>query len=467
MTLRINLRCAALLLLLASFLMARGTTYVVLWFDTEDYIDPISDDAALRIANDLTSLGVQGTFKVVGEKARVLRQRGRTDVIQALGRHCIGYHSEWHSVQPVPAVALQHLGLLEGAEEFERRQRSGFEDVARIFGVTPACYGQPGNSWAPQSNLALRRMGVHVYLDEGTQVGYGDQPIWYGGLLYVFNLGPYQIRADIDGREPESAAFERFDAAAKHFAETGGGLISTIYHPTEMVHTEFWDAVNFAQGEARPRERWVLPHRRTKEDADRCFRILHDYVQHAKALPDVRFVTATDLLRIYANPIAPALDKVELAHHFQRGINFLSTGAGDLSAADTLLELLDLPAQYVDGPTQRGATTYKEPTIPEFLFDAALKDVRSFIQRNQRLPSEVFVGSKTLSLEDFAATLAEHVASPGPIQVKTGKLEFEKYFSTDAQKAFSWPIHPEGFAPEELLALARLQGWTLKPARLR
>src|SRR5437588_11964276 len=37
---------------------AQGTTYVVLWFDTEDYIDPISDDAALRIANDLTELGV-------------------------------------------------------------------------------------------------------------------------------------------------------------------------------------------------------------------------------------------------------------------------------------------------------------------------------------------------------------------------------------------------------------------------
>lgn len=178
MSIRLNLRCLALLLMFASFSMARGITYVVLWFDTEDYIDPIADDAALRIANDLTSLGVHGTFKVVGEKARVLEQRGRTDVIQALGRHCIGYHSDWHSVQPVPALVLQHLGLLEGAGEFERRQRSGFEDVARIFSVTPACYGQPGVSWAPQSNLALRRMGVHVYLDEGTQVGYGDQPIW-------------------------------------------------------------------------------------------------------------------------------------------------------------------------------------------------------------------------------------------------------------------------------------------------
>jgi hypothetical protein len=46
-------------------------------------------------------------------------------------------------------------------------------------------------------------------------------------------------------------------------------------------------------------------------------------------------------------------------------------------------------------------------------------------------------------------------------------MDFENYFATDARKSFNWPIHPEGFAPEELLALARLQGWTLKPARLR
>jgi hypothetical protein len=69
----------------------RGITYVILWFDTEDYVDPITDDAALRIANDLTTLGVHGTFKVVGEKARVLQQRGRIDVIQALGRDCIAF----------------------------------------------------------------------------------------------------------------------------------------------------------------------------------------------------------------------------------------------------------------------------------------------------------------------------------------------------------------------------------------
>ena len=47
--------------------------YVTLWFDTEDYILPESDDAAKRLAEMLTRLGIKATFKVVGEKAQIGR----------------------------------------------------------------------------------------------------------------------------------------------------------------------------------------------------------------------------------------------------------------------------------------------------------------------------------------------------------------------------------------------------------
>src|SRR5829696_6995862 len=78
--------------------------YVILWFDTEDYILPASDDAAMWVAEFLTKQGIKATFKVVGEKARTLEKRKRSDVIAALKKHEIGYHSNWHSVQPTPAM---------------------------------------------------------------------------------------------------------------------------------------------------------------------------------------------------------------------------------------------------------------------------------------------------------------------------------------------------------------------------
>src|SRR5436309_6855096 len=141
-----------LLLFFAICLAAQKPVYVVLWFDTEDYIEPAADDAALRIATDLTNMGVRATFKIVGEKARTLESRGRVDVIRALSTHSIGYHSNFHSIQPAPAVYLRRLGFIEGADEFERREAGGVADVRRIFGVTSVCYGQPGSSWGPQSD---------------------------------------------------------------------------------------------------------------------------------------------------------------------------------------------------------------------------------------------------------------------------------------------------------------------------
>ncbi len=148
-----------------------GRVYVVLWFDTEDYVLPPSDDAAKRVAELLTQQRVRATFKVVGEKARTLERRGRQDVIAALARHEIGYHSNTHSQHPTPAEYEAALDWSTGVGEFDRRERPGFDDVRRILGQTPTCYGQPGSSWAPQSFAALKKWGVKVYLDEGRQVG--------------------------------------------------------------------------------------------------------------------------------------------------------------------------------------------------------------------------------------------------------------------------------------------------------
>lgn len=451
-------------LLLVCPVFGASPVYVVLWFDTEDYIEPAADDAALRIANDLTAEGVRATFKVVGEKARMLEKRGRRDVIQALSRHAIGYHSNWHSVHPAPAEYLVRMGFVEGAEDFERREAPGAADIKRIFGKQPVCYGQPGSSWGPQSNLGLRRMGIPVYLDEGDQVGVNEQPFWYGGLLYVFHMGKNQFRAQLNVGAEDTAAYRRFDETAARLA-AGGGVISIYYHPTEFVTTEFWDAVNFAHGANPPREEWVKPHRRTPEESERCYGVLRQFVHHMKAQPGVRFVTAQELPGLVESPAARHVDRKLVAEQLSRHIVFGEVQGQMLSAADMLLALLEVPPQVVDGPTAPGATTWSNPDIPAEAFRRATADAADFVRRFHRLPSEVLVGARTLSLPDFAATLAASIGG-GEVKLVRGNVEFEQYFATDGRKPFGWVIHPEGFDGAALLALGRLQGWTLKPARL-
>src|SRR5436305_15103692 len=226
---RLRRAVAPLLLLLLVLLSApplQGAApprvYVLLWFDTEDYILPASDDAALRVADFLTREGIRATFKVVGEKARTLEKRGRTDVIAALKKHEIGYHSNWHSTQPTPALYASNLGWDEGVAEFDRREGPGRADVERILGKAPTCYGQPGSSWGPQSYGALNKWDMPVYLDAGGHVNLDDKPCYYCGVLNLYKL-EHTIRADLNDKAKYPEAAQRFLTARKKLLAEGGG----------------------------------------------------------------------------------------------------------------------------------------------------------------------------------------------------------------------------------------------------
>ena len=161
-----------------------------------------------------TKRGVQGTFKIVGEKAKVLEERGRDDVILALSKNDIAYHSTWHSVHPTPSEYSRDLGWQEGVSEFSRREGVGLETVRRIFGVSSSCYGQPGGSWTPQSYAALRSFGIPLYLDVTSHVNLNDRPFWYCGVLNILEMGDCVMRTGwSDGEVKQACA--KFDRVSQ------------------------------------------------------------------------------------------------------------------------------------------------------------------------------------------------------------------------------------------------------------
>lgn len=449
-----------IIFLLFSGLLSGQTVYYTLWFDAEDYIHPLDDEATLRLATELSKMGVPATFKFVAEKARILEKRGRQDVIAAMAGHDIGYHSENHSIPPTPAVYLSRLGMLEGAAEFERREGPGLRDVERIFGKKASCYGQPGSSWGPQSTIALRHLGVPAFVDEARQISMGNQPFWYGGMLHVFNLGPNTIRVDLNESDKLGEATRKFDEAARLLRLQGGGVIQTYYHPNEFVVTEFWDGVNFSRGMWRAPSDYILPKERTKESAEKAYQLFFDFIRHIKASANVKIATARDLLSIYPAPTVAATAD-EARRVWRDGIGFSPSH----SAAEYLVALLGLPQAYVGGPTQRGRTTETRERLPRALWTRAVEDVKNFIRQESRLPSEVWLGTETLSLADFAATLKDD-SGDGDLYRRQGRLLFENNIATDGKKTFNWVIHPEGFDGAPLLELGRLQAWTLKPAQV-
>lgn len=482
------------LLCLAATGNAQAPVYVTLWFDTEDYVLPKSDDAALRLAEILTRLGVKATFKVVGEKARVLESRGRKDVIAALKKHEIGYHSNTHSMQPTIAVYLQHSGWEDGAAEFYRREVPGVRDIERIFGVTPSCYGQPGAAWASQAYPALKQMGIGMYLDEGDHVGIGDQPFYYGGMLNVFKMRSTVARMELSGGESLAKGQEKFRAVYEKVRAAGGGTISIYYHPCEWVHTEFWDGVNFRRGANPSRDAWKLPPTRPEAETETAFRDFEQYVKFMQGQPGVKFVPASELMKLYEDrALARSFSKEEilsLAKSVREEIVYRNQAGAMLSGADQFSLLNDALAGFVEkralpaslrinslhGPARsyvNGAGKTKPATIPWHAFATAARDVAAFTRQHKRMPDEIWFGTDSLPPADYLATVAsvlESVAAgnavPAEVRVVEGRFTSDRHVAEDSTKLWGWVIFPEGFHAPKIMELARLQAWTLKPAIL-
>jgi hypothetical protein len=488
-----------LLLVLAVWLVVAGglhaaesgaRVYVVLWFDTEDYILPASDDAALRLAEFLSGEGVRATFKVVGEKARTLERRKRGDVTAALKKHEIGFHANWHSVQPSPAMYLSHLGWDDGVAEFDRREGPGRADVERVFGTPPTCYGQPGSSWGPQSYGAMKKWGMKVYLDSGRHVDLDGKPCYYAGILNLYKLN-HTLRADLNNPRTLEKAQEAFAMSRKALLAEGGGVVSIFYHPCEFVHKQFWDAVNFNKGANPPREEWKLPPAKTPEETRVSYEVFDEYVRFIKRFPDVRFVTASEAARLYR-------DRARDHRFGPEDLRAIAKAVGDdvtfqrhkdytLSASEVLALLNDYVAGRVAGrspdrlevketplgPTGREPLLSAAVTTDASQFGRTSLDVADFLRKEGRVPTAVWLGSTPVPAEAYLRALARVALDlldgkemPAAVEVKPARLAAARHVADDEAGLWGWIIFPPGFRAPALMRLAKQQAWTLKPAVL-
>jgi hypothetical protein len=463
--------------------------YVVLWFDTEDYILPASDDAALRVAEFLTRENVRATFKVVGEKARTLKRRRRTDVIAALKKHEIGYHSNYHSVQPSPAMYLSNLGWDEGVAEFDRRERPGYEDVKRIFGTAPTCYGQPGSSWGPQVCGAMKNWGMRVYLDSGSHVSLEDRPYYYDGVLTLYKLA-YTLRADLAKPDLKEAEDRFLNARQKLLAE-GGGIVSIYYHPCEFVHKEFWDGVNFRNGANPPRERWKLPPAKTQEESKLAYQVFENYIRFIKRFPEVQFITASEAAKLYEDrargrKFTPAELKV-IAAAVGEDVSFQRRDDYALSASEVFALLNEYVAERGAGREPSGIPLADTPYGPSNRVPIVMSpvitdwsqvtrtavDIADFVRKQGRIPTTVWLGSVPVPPEAYLTALArvtidlvDGKAAPERVEIKPAKLAAAAFVADDGPNLWGWVIFPRGFRAPALMQLAKRQAWTLKPALL-
>ena len=278
---------------------AKPKTFVVVTFDTEDYITPESehiDDIPKWLAETMTEEGVTGTFFVIGEKARSLEKRGRRDVIAAMAKHDIGSHTNFGSIHPTVTEELEKAGWDDGVRLMLEQESAGIEELARIFGVPVTTLARHGGSYGPQLVAALGSL----------KAGYQGSPASLPGHDVVWFCNALNFSAQYAGFDDSyyrDDLFEPvFDKLKADFPESSGprrSWLSSRGHPTKIRAEEFWD-LNFYYGKNTPPEEWRIPRLRPQETMATAQKNFRRMMRWLKGRDDIEITTYRALMDIYS-----------------------------------------------------------------------------------------------------------------------------------------------------------------------
>lgn len=447
----------------------------VLCFDVEDIIAPESDDAVYWLAEILHEHDLTGSFMVVGEKARLWESRERQDVIEALKKHHLAFHSTWHSVHPTTTEICLDRDFRQGIDALWEWDRQGWADAERILGRPLLGWARTGNSWSPSVMGLMGRMG-RAYAYSRVRLP-GHNVCWYAGCLgfYGEGVGGFDATFYADRLFEEKLASVREEVEQYAAAQRRGAqwLCFFMCHPTRVISTVFWDAVNFARGANPPRDAWkpapqhdpaLIP------TMQKNYRRLCDYL---RTNPRLEVVGWGELIRRYdgQRPFATQAELEAIARRVADEQQVLFT---DYFTAGEILLLLcravrapqeRYPRRSVYGPLSL------PPASPSGSWAAQdIKDAAQTVEEAARtgyLPSSVDVGGHTLGLGTFFVALAQALLGRDPV---TGPAdapyppEAEAIAREVAEALPGWIIHPDNMDLSLLLDQTRLQCWTLKPA---
>ena len=250
--------------------------------------------------------------------------------------------------------------------------------------------------------------------------------------------------------------------------------------------------MNFARGLNPPREEWKLPPMKTAEESEKAFQYFEGLVTYMKSFPHVEFVTASgalDLFRDAAQQRVFSMQELgDIAKQVDSEVTFEARENYALSAS----EIFVLLNRFVTGVIRRKAsepillesTPYgpgspavelkAEITVPWSQFSRTALDVGGFLETRGQIPGQVWLGSAAVPPESYFVALARVTSTlllkgepPESVSVPPARLAAAQYVAQDASALWEWPIFPPGFHSPHLMELARLQAWTLKPAKMR
>jgi hypothetical protein len=461
-------------------------TYVVVVFDVEDYISPVSegvDDIPLWLAETMTEVGVTGTFFIIGEKARSLEERGRRDVIEAMAAHDIGSHTNLGSIHPTVTEILEYADWDQGVQTMLENESPGFDELERMFGVPVTTLARHGGSYGPQLVYALGQMGKG-YVYSPVQLP-GKHAVWFCNTLNFH--GDYGAFDDVYYKDE---LFEPvFDNLKENFQSDVEGVDMISFfacHPTKVRAEQFWD-FNFYEGANPDRDSLLPPRLRPAESMETARKNFKRLMQFLKEQDYVELTTISDLMEKYSyqpDYIAKK-DLIKIAGKIvsERQVvydDFYSPAEVFTAITQSLLEYSQ--QGKIPGKLQRESPLgpmSMPPEVPE-VSSVSLEQIlelagasREIIRNQGHLPSSLMLETKGIGTGSLL-----HLFSSAYLDIteKTEKdlyevIPFDAYPNEHSEDIIGevvsykdWIVHRTDLDMSHLAEMTRMQLWTLKPA---
>jgi hypothetical protein len=461
---------------------------MVICFDVEDYTSPESvgmDDIPKWLAEIMTEEGVTGSFFVIGEKARMMERRGRSDVISAMARHDIGSHTNYGSIHPTVTEILENASWNEGLDKMLANETAGIEELERIFGQRPANLARHGGSYGPQFVAAIGKMNAgYIYSPISLP---GHNAVWYCNALNFHGEGDYGFFDDNYYKD------ELFDPMLSSLDSLIPSSIKNIdvvaffaCHPSKVRSIQFWD-FNYYKGANPGPEEWLTPELRSLESMETAQKNFRRLVRYLRDRNDIELTTFRELAKRFSTQqevisageltnIAGNIlneQRVVIDDHYSPAEIFcaLTDALCHFDSAGELPVSLKIFRPY--GPLEMPPA---EPEVQHISSDEVLHlaaEAQKCVVDAGHLPSYLMYGGRKIGTGSLLALfcdsymmIEDHKTSDQMevISMEPYPSENEDQIIREVSACQSWPVHRENLDMARLIELTRLQLWTLKPA---
>jgi hypothetical protein len=400
-----------------------------------------------------------------------------------------------HSAHPTHAEYLDTMDWEEGVRTVMERESRGLRDVAEITGQEPSAHCKPGSSWGAPVAYAMPRMGVPVFCDAPFEEPQG-RALYYDNCLF---LG---YHAHFDGYFRHAG--DRLETMKQEFARLlesrpANSYVVMYTHPCRLVTSAFPD--NFRAGKNPPRAEWrPAPLRPAAEVAG----LQSDFDAFVRWVArDLRppITTYREVHARHRQPAAPWLSPA--------AVRALCSGLSErpspqvvdghcLSPAEQFGVVIRavaamrngrpmdaVPVRRLLGPTgsgPRGARTHSasppaRPARPVELDETGLMQAAAHAEacacETGAMPASVPtpagpIGPNALLQAAAHWLLQSRNGSPAAGRIVVSPVPEEPAIvdrpDIAGMSLRGWSIFPPEFEGRNVLAMARLQMWTAKPA---